>query len=370
MENIMEIVPLEATLNTQFHNHLIDHIGSYYFYRLVGDRLFGRSEWIKNIDYETFIKTFAEVEGLEQVYRCKETKVDGFDICMYNHEDYLLYTVFSRTKSIRISVLTQSQSLTDKIFEEITSKITKQEAGDGEVNFDFWMWTGRNGVLRSKSLAVPHLKDLKGNYKSNIFNAVKELAELEKPDENGKIVLWHGPPGNGKTYLIRALARAWAENLNANVEVITDPEQFFASPNYLRSVLSNCETKPDQLRLMVLEDCANLFSAKGRSSPGFNRLLNSTDGLMGQGQRVIYLLTANERIEDIDRAVIRAGRCLQRLEVAPLDSHEARRWLAAQDLDGNLWAKLPSNFCLADLYELKREYKTRRGGEKPKPFGF
>ena len=154
------------------------------------------------------------------------------------------------------------------------------------------------------------------------------------------------------------------------IEVITDPEQFFASPNYLRGVLSSIDTRSDQLRLMILEDCANLFSSKGRSSPGFNRLLNSTDGLMGQGQRVIYLLTANEQIEDIDRAVIRAGRCLQRLEVAPLDSSEAEKWLGKHKLDPILRRELPSNYCLADLYELKRTYRTRRDAEKSKPFGF
>ena len=52
--------------------------------------------------------------------------------------------------------------------------------------------------------------------------------------ESGQLLLWHGEPGTGKTYALRALAwewRAWCR-----FHYVTDPERFFNEANYMLDV--------------------------------------------------------------------------------------------------------------------------------------
>jgi AAA+ superfamily predicted ATPase len=50
----------------------------------------------------------------------------------------------------------------------------------------------------------------------------------EVPPSGGRLVLWHGEPGTGKTSAIRALANEWRDW--ADFQFITDPEEFLANP--------------------------------------------------------------------------------------------------------------------------------------------
>ena len=52
-------------------------------------------------------------------------------------------------------------------------------------------------------------------------------------------------------------------------------------------------------RLLVLEDTGELLSAdaRDRAGQGLSRFLNVVDGLIGQGLRVLVLVTTNERSE-------------------------------------------------------------------------
>ena len=64
-------------------------------------------------------------------------------------------------------------------------------------------------------------------------------------------------------------------------------------------------------RLLVMEDTGELLSAdaRERTGQGLSRFLNVVDGLIGQGLRVIVLVTTNEEIKKVHPAVARPGRC-------------------------------------------------------------
>ena len=81
--------------------------------------------------------------------------------------------------------------------------------------------------------------------------------------------------------------------------------------------------------MLVIEDAAELLGKDARQEvgQGLARLLNVCDGLVGQGLRVLILLTTNEDVgTTIHPAVIRRGRCIANIRFDPLSPEEMREW--------------------------------------------
>lgn len=240
-------------------------------------------------------------------------------------------------------------SLVDKI------KGDYKPSDPNSISFLFWRQT-RNGPRKTnRRLNCLPFSEIEDNYPKEIGDGFKSLVSLEKPDESGHIILWHGPPGCGKTWLIRSLAQYWQKKFDVCPEIILDPENFFGDASYMYDLLLSEAEVPglvdrntdNVLRLFIVEDHAELFANGCRNSPGFSRLLNVTDGLIGQGQRMIFLFTANEKIDQLDPAIIRAGRRLQELYFRTFSVFEAEEWLKKKGVDKAL---NKSEITLADLY--------------------
>jgi hypothetical protein len=187
------------------------------------------------------------------------------------------------------------------------------------------------------------------NYGSATAAALDQLKAVTPDDLAGQLLLLYGPPGTGKTTALRALARErqrWCET-----DCVLDPEALFADPGYLmEAALGDDETPGEgRWRLLLLEDCDELISADAKRASGqaLSRLLNLTDGLLGQGRRVLVAITTNEDIRSLHPAVVRPGRCLAQIEVGPLAAAEAAAWLGAG-------GDVASPLSLADLYARRR----------------
>ena len=69
--------------------------------------------------------------------------------------------------------------------------------------------------------------------------------------------------------------------------------------------------------MLVLEDCDELIRADAKRGAGqaLSRLLNLTDGVVGQGLDVLVCLTTNEDLHRLHPAITRPGRCLAEIFV-------------------------------------------------------
>lgn len=97
--------------------------------------------------------------------------------------------------------------------------------------------------------------------------------------------------------------------------------------------------------MLVLEDCDELIRAEAKGDVGQSlaRLLNLSDGLLGQGLKTLVCITTNEDIARLHPAVTRPGRCLSQIHVGRLSRAEARRWLGTThpvDIDDATLAEL------------------------------
>lgn len=111
-------------------------------------------------------------------------------------------------------------------------------------------------------------------------------------------------------------------------------------------------------RLLVLEDTGELLAAdaKQQTGQGLSRLLNLVDGMVGQGLRVLVLVTTNEPLRRLHPAVSRPGRCAARIEFAPFAGEESAHWLAGRGLGSDEVTEM----TLADLF-------ARAAGATPEP---
>ena len=103
-------------------------------------------------------------------------------------------------------------------------------------------------------------------------------------------------------------------------------------------------------RLLVLEDTGELLTpdAKTVIGQGLSRFLNVVDGLIGQGLRVLVLVTTNEEIRKLHPAVARPGRCAANISFTPLSREEASAWLSERGTD----ASVSDATTIASLYAL------------------
>ena len=91
-------------------------------------------------------------------------------------------------------------------------------------------------------------------------------------------------------------------------------------------------------------------------------MLNVCDGLVGQGLRVLVLLTTNEDVGAMHPAVVRRGRCLANIRFDLLSAVESRDWAVSHGVDpGAERATLLADLFAADQIVTRGGATTRTG---------
>lgn len=192
------------------------------------------------------------------------------------------------------------------------------------------------------------------------------ITEMEK--KNKGVVLFHGPPGNGKTYYIRHLVSRLRD---IDKRVIIVPKHVLAemeSPqfnNFMIDEFSDCDDKA----VFVVEDAEAVLRARDSEGDGravVSTILNLSDGILNDIFKVQLICTFNTDLQNIDSALLRPGRLLAMREFLPLDKENAQKLLDKLDIK----KEAEEDMSLATIYasgeEESNNVLTKQKIKKPK----
>lgn len=271
-------------------------------------------------------------------------------------------------ENVTVRIAARSHSALEAAERGLREKLPEHTAAPSDVAVEFSHWHCDAGArVTTRTLAVPSLAEIHLNYPSHVRQALKGLATAFRPGSDGRLMLWHGLPGSGKTWALRGLASEWRDW--CRLRYVTDPERLLEEPGYLVDVIHSrpgIDRDGKDWRLVVLEDTGELLAADARqqAGQGLSRLLNVADGLLGQSANIFFLVTTNEDLRTLHPAVSRPGRCAQVLEFGALSPEESNRWLAAQGCE--LTVARPTT--LAELFAVRDG--TDISASRRQPVGF
>jgi Domain of unknown function (DUF5925) len=267
-----------------------------------------------------------------------------------------------------------------------------------EVTVTFWTYGPHGPASSWRSIVVPAWEEIRENYTASTQAELERLMTEFRPAHGGQLILWHGLAGTGKTFGLRALAWEWREW--CDFHYVVDPDSFFGEhADYLMGVLLQPEYMTEGMpavrisprgwtsysilrgdgddeddeheataakwRVLLLEDTGDLLAADARMrvGQGLSRFLNVVDGLIGQGLKVLVLVTTNEEIRRLHPAVARPGRSAANVEFLPLSAEESSAWLERHGSD----ERVQTASTLASLYARREGFEP---GATPTSPGF
>ena len=168
------------------------------------------------------------------------------------------------------------------------------------------------------------------------------------------VLILLGPPGGGKTRLVREILCAMTRRKGSNAEIMytTDKRAMASDQMFVDFITSAYEG-------LVIEDTDHLLRARTSGNDDMHRFLSIADGIArAQGRKIIFT-TNLPNVNDIDPALMRPGRCHAVVNLRSLTLAEAQKLARrlcgdapdkVEQVNGRLAAEATKYYSVAQVY--------------------
>lgn len=301
----------------------------------------------------SYKKSFKNMKIRKYIYVCKQDDII-YAISKYNIFVFTLRPYYSEM---------DFKNDVETIAKCVGIGAAKNEAKQSTVNLVVQKSYGFDNELANIN---PMNIDFKKNYNDGFEDTHKEILKFLNERTSGLVIL-RGEPGTGKTSYIKHLITNYAKQY---VIVTNNTAEHLAEPGFVNYLLENKNS------VFILEDCEQIL--KDRSSNLFSNaitnILNMTDGIMSDIFNIKFICTFNAPLTNIDKALLRPGRCLVDYEFGKLDRRKTFE-LINELYPGSVHTELDVEpMTLASIYNYdKKEIEKATGikiNEKKKSIGF
>jgi hypothetical protein len=306
---------------------------------------------IKNNDALVLFDKVSKLEDAhciyDRIYNSNLHKIYMFDhgvIELSQNKDNLYIQAYSTKKEILLDI------------KNFFGKNKQSQIKSGHV-FAIVSYGGRLALSSIGDAGIPLNKI---NYTDKV-NADYEyiIQDLKSKSPSGRIVIFDGEPGTGKTHIIRSLLL----NVTGAMFVLVSPDMVssLSGPELLPLLLTQKQslalTGPIILLLEDADKC--LVTRQSDNMNSIQSLLNLGDGILGSLLDLRIIATTNAKKIEIEPAILRPGRLSKRVEVNALDAVAAckiyKHLLPKSEVDLDLKFPAFAKFSLAHIYFVARE---------------
>jgi len=251
------------------------------------------------------------------------------------------------------------------------------------------------GITRT-SIGLGSCPISRENYRPEVLTGYDQVVkDLKSKDPLGRLTIFSGPTGTGKTYLIRALLEDLPEVMflllpSSMTSTMSGPEILSALIEASETNKCDCPgckppnedgdedevenygdflkpssppTFPGDKKIdlkhkkrtlaLVIEDADSCLSSRASDNiSAISAVLNLSDGIIGNCLDLRIIATTNQEFKNIDSALLRTGRLSAHVEVNLLDVGQAQR--IYENLNGPpiTWTK--KFYALSDIYAMSK----------------
>ncbi len=309
-----------------------------YLNRLTGFKNIVKESFSISNLVEPLITKKLEENGFIVLFRSIDhSKEDDEDVFKYiNIEKKALITIYYDDNIVRMFYEQESDVIREIRTYFLAMKVRKKV---GMISFLTHSAQGGFSLIE-----VPNKKidiDIEANYETS-YDLNKLISQL-KEDRAGLILLSSHTPGTGKSYLIKHFSNI--------IE-----KKFVFLPNNVISNIANPDFMGFALRhlkntILIAEDAELcLIDRQKMQNDAVSTLLNITDGIVGDAMNLKVIATLNNE-EHIDRALLRKGRLIAKVDFSLLSVEKANKFLKNRGID----LKVTEPTSLANLYNIQEE---------------
>lgn len=197
-----------------------------------------------------------------------------------------------------------------------------------------------------------------GNYTPEVLQGYHRiLSDLGSANPAGRISIFDGPPGTGKTYLVRGMLT----DCDSVAFVFVAPEQIIqlTGPSFLGKLIDFSRRVQKPIAFIVEDADAVIANRDSGNISYVANILNLGDGILGQMLDLRLVFTTNARSTDLDPAIVRPGRLSAHIHVGKLPAAQCNtiyKRLTGKD------SEFTKDATLAEVYQ-----KAINAGWTPSP---